>query len=183
MNARAKVFKRRQLKFVIATAKVWEHRQPKFVNATAKVWHAATEAEKFHTFSLPRCCCYPEGLYLTLNKDFDSILLIYHAACASRLSLPRCRFHIVAQEPSDKILTHSQSRSMHRKRTYIISRLLEVKKESVKIFNFTWVWNTAEGEQDRTCKSEWTWADRRWNTLLGIKSLRQCLAASRDKQF
>ena len=68
------------------------------------------------------------------TKILTAILLIYHAAGASRLSLPRCRFHIVAQEPSDKILTHS--RSMHRKGTYIISRLLEVEGDLVKIFHF-----------------------------------------------
>ena len=79
----------------------------------------------------------PRGVIFKLStKILTAILLIYHAAGASRLSLPRCRFHIIAQEPSDKILTHSQSRSMHRKRTYIISRLLEVKGDSVKIFNF-----------------------------------------------
>ena len=70
------------------------------------------------------------------TKILTAILLIYHAAGASRLSLPRCRFHIIAQAPSDKILTHSQFRSMHRKRTCIISRLLEVKGDSVKFFNF-----------------------------------------------
>ena len=94
----------------------------------------------------------PRGVIFKLStKILSAILLIYHAAGASRLSFPRCRFHIVAQEPSDKILTHSQSRSMHRKRTYIISRLLKVKGDSVKIF--TWVWNTAESEQDCTCKA------------------------------
>ena len=65
-----------------------------------------------------------------------AFLLICHAAGASRLSLPHCRFHIVVQEPSDKILTHSQSRSMHRKSTYIISRLLKAKGDSVKILIF-----------------------------------------------
>ena len=79
----------------------------------------------------------PKGVIFKLStKILTAILLIYHAAGASMLSLSRCRFHIIAQEPSDKILTHSQSRSMHRKRTYIISRLLEVKGDSVKIFNF-----------------------------------------------
>ena len=70
------------------------------------------------------------------TKIWTAILLIYHAVGASRLSRPRCRFHIVAQEPSDKILTHLQSRLMHRRCTYIISRLLEVKGNLVKIFNF-----------------------------------------------
>ena len=81
----------------------------------------------------------PKGVIFKLStKILTAILLIYHDTGASRLSLPRCRFHIVAQEPSDKILTRSQSRSIHRKRTYIyiISRLLEVKGDSVKIFNF-----------------------------------------------
>ena len=78
----------------------------------------------------------PRAVIFKLStKILTAILLIYHAAGASRLSLPRCCFHIVAQEPSDKILTHSLSRSMHRKRTYIISRLLEVKGDSVKSFN------------------------------------------------
>ena len=95
----------------------------------------------------------PRGVIFKIStKILTAILLIYHAASASRLSLPRCCFHIVTQEPSDKILTHSQSRSMHRKCTYIISRLLEVKGDLVKIVNFTQVWNTAEGEQDCTCK-------------------------------
>ena len=70
------------------------------------------------------------------TKILKAIVLTYHAAGASRLSLPHCCFHIIAQAQSDKILTHLQSRSMHRERTYIISRLLEVKGDSVKIFNF-----------------------------------------------
>ena len=65
------------------------------------------------------------------TKILKAIVLTYHAAGASGLSLPRCCFHIIAQAQSDKILTHSQSRSMHRERTYIISRLLEVKGDSV----------------------------------------------------
>ena len=158
MNARAKVCKHRQLKFMIATAKVCEHRQPKFVNATAKVWHAATvQAEKFHTPHVfaSTLSLLPRGIIFKLStKILTAILLIHHAAVASRLSLPRCRFHInVAQEPSDKILTHSQSRSMHRKRTDIISKLLKSKGTRLKFSIFTLVWNTAEGEQDCTCKA------------------------------
>ena len=180
MNARAKVCLHRQLKFVIGTVKVWEHRQPKFVNATAKVWHAATEAEKFHTFSLPRCRCYPEGLYLNSQQRFW--LQFYWFIMPP--ALPGCHFHVVVstfveQEPSNKILTHSQSRSMNRKRTYIISRLLEVKGDSVEIFNFymsmehSWRWTGLHMQSERT------WADHQGNTLLGTKCLRQCLAASR----
>ena len=79
----------------------------------------------------------PRGVIFKLSTNIlTAILLIYHAASTSRLSLPRCRFHTIAQEPSNKILTHSQSRSMHRKRIYIICRLLEVKGDSVKMFNF-----------------------------------------------
>ena len=173
MNARAKVCLHRQLKFVIATAKVWEHRQPKFVNATAKAWHTATEAEKFHAFSLPRCRCYPEELYLNSQRRFW--LHLYW--CNMPTALPGCRFHVfistfVAQELSNQILTHSQSRSMHIKRTYIISRLLEVKGDSVKIFNFymsmehSWRWTGLHMQSERT------WTDRWGNVLLGIKCSR-----------
>ena len=136
----------------------------------------------FHVSLLPRGVIFL-NLYFCLkilNKDFDCNSIDLSAAGASRLSLP----HVV--EPSDKILTHSQSRSMHRKRTYIISRLLEVKGDSVKIFNFymsmkhSWRWTGLHMQSERI------WADRRGNTLLGIKCLRQCLAAvaaNRDKQF
>ena len=112
-----------------------------------------TQVCELHCQSLTRCygrrqvlhvftstlSLLPKGAIFKLStKILTAILLIYHATGACRLSLPRCRFHtdIVAQEPSDKILTHSQSRSMHRNRTYIISRLLEDKGDSVKIFNF-----------------------------------------------
>ena len=57
-------------KLVNARAKVCKHRQLMLVIATAKIWNADTEAEKFHTFSLPRCRCYPEGLYLNSQKRF-----------------------------------------------------------------------------------------------------------------
>ena len=146
MNARAKVCLHRQLKFVIVTAKVWEHRQPKFVNATAKVLTRCYGSRKVSHVSLPRCRCYPEGLYLNSQQRFW--LQFYWFIMPP--ALPGCRFHVVvstfvAQEPSNKILTHS--RSIHRKRTYIISRLLEVKGDSVKILNFymsmehSWRWN------------------------------------------
>ena len=88
----------------------------------------------------------PRGVIFKLStKILTAILLIYHAAGAST-----CRFHIIAQESSDKILTHSQSRSMHRKRTYIVSRLLEVKGklgQNVQFLHEYGLWNTAEGEQ------------------------------------
>ena len=159
---------------MIAIAKIWEHWQPKFVNATAKVWHAAMEAEKFHTYSLSRCRCHPEGLYLNSQQRFWQQFYWFIMPPA----LSGCRFHVVVYTSS-----HSQSRSMHRKCTYIISRLLGVKEDSVKIFNFymsmehSWRWTGLHMQSERT------WADRRRNTLLGIKCLRQCLAASRDKQF
>ena len=65
--------------------------QPKFVNITAKVWHAATEAKKFHMFSLPHCCCYPEGLISNSQQRFW--LQFYWFIMPS--ALPGCRFHVV----------------------------------------------------------------------------------------
>ena len=112
-----------------------------------------TQVRERHCQSLTRCygsrkvshvfastlSLLPRGAIFKLStKILTAILLIYHA----RPALPGCRFHVVVSTLShknradDKILTHSQSRSMHRKRTYIISRLLEVKGDSVKIFNF-----------------------------------------------
>ena len=59
-------------------------------------------------------------------------------------------------------------------------RLHVVKGDSVKAFNFTWVWNTGLHMQ-----REWIWADRRGNTLLGkcFLNCKQCLEASRDMQL
>ena len=69
------------------------------------------------------------------------------------MSLLRCRFHIVAQEPSDKIAKYCPTRSLDRcTESVLIGRLLEVEGDSVKAFNFTRVWNTTEGKQDCACK-------------------------------
>ena len=80
--------------------------------------------------------CYPEPEELCLNSQ-------------KILSLPRCRFHIVAQEQSDKLQNNCPTRSLDRcTESILIDRLLEVKGESVKAFSFYRVWNTAEGEQE-----------------------------------
>ena len=54
------------------------------------------------------------------------------------MSLLPCRFHIVAQEPSDKLQNIVPFEvSIDAQKAYlIIGRLLEVKGDSVKAFNF-----------------------------------------------
>ena len=52
------------------------------------------------------------------------------------------------QEPSNKILTHSQSQLMHRKHTYRQLTQSQRGLSYLKLSIFTWVWNTTLGEEE-----------------------------------
>ena len=81
------------------------------------------------------------------------------------MSLLRCRFHIVAQEPSDKLQNIVQfGVSIDAQKAYLlIGRLLEVKGDSVKAFNFYMSMKQQLKVNRLSMQNERIWADRRGN--------------------
>ena len=75
------------------------------------------------------------------------------------MSLLRCRFHIVAQEPSDKLRNIVPLEvSIDAQKAYLEAGYSKLKGTQLKHSIYRWVWNTAEGKQDCACKTnEFTW--------------------------
>ena len=84
------------------------------------------------------------------------------------MTLLRCRFHIVAQEPSDKLQNIVPFEvSIDAQKAYlIIGRLLEVKGDSVKAFSFYMSMKQQLKVNRLSMQNERIWVDRRGNIYL-----------------
>ena len=70
------------------------------------------------------------------------------------MSLLRCRFHIVAQEPNDKFQNIAPLEvSIDAQKAYLWAGYSKLKGTQLKHSILTWVWNTVEGKQDCACKT------------------------------
>ena len=159
-----KIRKHRQLKFVVATSKNLRTTTTQVCKRHGKsLTHCNRRRKMSHVVAPTHCRCYPEGFYLNSQQRFW--LQFYWFI----MSLPRCSFHVIVSTSSchtrteRQILTHSQSREMHKKRTY--KQALEVKGNSVKAFNFYmsmdwhgWRWCTCKAnEHERTAEETFSW--------------------------